>query len=237
MRHLLEVEPRSAADVAGRQTQAEFGGGTQTHRRESMHGWSVYIDRRLIDGAEAVRGRLARQVLAAKLQDITLVVPRPALQQLQKTPLWLDFEHRLETLQYHPSADWLRQNGHNVEMARGVHIPRADRFIELQKSNQQPWVILHELAHAYHDRVLGFDHESVRDAYQRAMQDKLYDAVLHHSGTRKRHYGTTNHKEFFAEMTESYFGTNDFYPFIRAELKSHDPETYHLFKQIWETGK
>ena len=26
-------------------------------------------------------------------------------------------------------------------------------------------------------------------------------------------------------MTESYVGVNDFYPFVRAELKEHDPKT------------
>ena len=48
-----------------------------------------------------------------------------------------------------------------------------------------------------------------------------------------RHYARTNHKEFFAEMTESYVGVNDFYPFVRAELKNHDPKTFALMKKIW----
>ncbi len=29
--------------------------------------------------------------------------------------------------------------------------------------------------------------------------------------------------EYFAEGTEAYFYRNDFYPFVRAELKDHDP--------------
>ena len=31
-----------------------------------------------------------------------------------------------------------------------------------------------------------------------------------------RHYALTNHKEFFAEMSEAYFGMNDFFPFNRG---------------------
>ena len=40
--------------------------------------------------------------------------------------------------------------------------------------------------------------------------------------------------EFFAEMTESYFGVNDFFPFNRAELKEAEPEIHRLLGQVWE---
>ena len=39
--------------------------------------------------------------------------------------------------------------------------------------------------------------------------------------------------EFFAEMTESYFGQNDFYPFNRAELRRDEPEVYALMRKLW----
>ncbi len=38
----------------------------------------------------------------------------------------------------------------------------------------------------------------------------------------REHYGLTNAKEFFAEMTETYFGSNDFYPFVAGELKKDE---------------
>jgi hypothetical protein len=40
--------------------------------------------------------------------------------------------------------------------------------------------------------------------------------------------------EFFAEMTEAYFGVNDFFPFNRAELKEAEPEIYRLMVEISE---
>jgi tRNA U38,U39,U40 pseudouridine synthase TruA len=94
-------------------------------------------------------------------------------------------------------------------------------------------VMLHELAHAYHDQVLGFDHPGVMKRYEAAKEAGLYDRVLHIDSQERKHYALTNHKEFFAEMTEAYFGTNDFYPFVRSELKRHDPETYRLLEEIW----
>jgi len=42
--------------------------------------------------------------------------------------------------------------------------------------------------------------------------------------------------EYFAESTEAYFGTNDFYPYVRSELKEHDPNMFNLLGTIWETG-
>ncbi len=40
--------------------------------------------------------------------------------------------------------------------------------------------------------------------------------------------------EFFAEMTESFFGVNDFYPFNHlAELKEAEPELFQLLTDIW----
>ena len=58
-------------------------------------------------------------------------------------------------------------------------------------------------------------------------------AALLFDGTRVRHYGLTDHKEFFAEMTEAYFGENDFFPFNRAELMTAEPEIFKLLQTIW----
>lgn len=94
-------------------------------------------------------------------------------------------------------------------------------------------MILHELAHAFHDQKLGFDEPRVRQAYERFKQTGHGDAALLYNGKRVKHYGLTNQKEFFAEMTESFFGVNDFYPFNRAELKETEPELFQLLTDIW----
>ena len=39
--------------------------------------------------------------------------------------------------------------------------------------------------------------------------------------------------EFFAEMTEAYFGAYDFFPFNRAELMTAEPEIFQLLQAIW----
>jgi hypothetical protein len=57
--------------------------------------------------------------------------------------------------------------------------------------------------------------------------------ALHVDGRTVRHYAMTNHKEFFAEMSEAYFGTNDFFPFVHGELKQAEPEVHALLREIW----
>jgi hypothetical protein len=48
-----------------------------------------------------------------------------------------------------------------------------------------------------------------------------------------KHYGLTDAKEYFAEGTEAYLYRNDFYPFVRAELKEHDPALHDVLLQVW----
>ena len=58
--------------------------------------------------------------------------------------------------------------------------------------------------------------------------------MLRINGREDKAYATNNPMEYFAEATEAYFGTNDFYPFVRAELERHDPELFGLLKKLWE---
>jgi tRNA U38,U39,U40 pseudouridine synthase TruA len=47
------------------------------------------------------------------------------------------------------------------------------------------------------------------------------------------HYGRTDQMEFFAEMTEAYFGVNDFAPFNRGQLATQEPEAHALMAKVW----
>jgi len=203
------------------------------HQQQKIEGWTVHVDKRLLsDQHEAVGGQALR-ILTNKLYEIALVVPDERLARLREVPIWMDLDHPLKNLQYHPNAGWLRNHGYDPAMAKAVHIPVAERLIDHQRNYTQPWAVLHELAHAYHDRELGFDHEPIQRAYEQVVESKRYESVLHVGGRKRRHYALSNHKELFAEMTEAYFGTNDFYPFVRVELQECDPEVFSLLARIW----
>ena len=200
-----------------------------------IEGFRVRIDERLLPGgAEDEMGRAALAFLAAKLADIRIVVPEDKLDQLRRVTIVLDAScGDLESMQYHPSGDWLEAHGYPRDLEKCVHLPRAADVATRRNVNEQPWVVLHELAHAYHDQVLGFDEPRILAAWEAFKADGRAQTTLLFDGSRTKHYGLTDQKEFFAEMTEAYFGSNDFQPFNRAELKTDHPAIYALLADIW----
>ena len=82
-------------------------------------------------------------------------------------------------------------------------------------------------------QVLDFQHPEIKEAWRQFKDSGRYQIVLHVSGKKRQHYALTNQMEFFAEMTESYFGMNDFFPFNRAELKQEESQVFQLLQDIW----
>lgn len=204
------------------------------HVARTIEGWTVRVDDRLLAPPHDETGRVALRFLEARLFDIRAVVPPQPLARLQRVVLVLDLSHGdLTSMQYHPSAGWLSGHGYDTSLARCVHIPVAADLPTPRSIREQPWVVLHELAHAYHDQVFGFDDPRIREAHEAFRRSGHGDQALLHDGTRTRHYGLTDPMEFFAEMTEAYFGSNDFFPFNRAELRTAEPAIYELLHSIW----
>jgi alpha-galactosidase len=209
----------------------------QSHTERNVEGWTIHIDDRLLAEPHKPLGERALRLLANRLYDITIAVPGDKVARLQKVSIWLDLSHgKLRSAQYHPSAGWLKSHGYSEALARCVHIPMAAEFASAEHQRVQPWSVLHELAHAYHDQVLGFNHAEIRAAWERFRDSGRYKSVLHISGRMRAHYALTNPMEFFAEMTEAYFGQNDFFPFNRAELVREEPAIHDLLTTIWGTG-
>ena len=206
----------------------------EAHETRLVEGWTVQVDRRLLEGADFETGAKALALLRARLADITVVVPADKVTWLRSVPIWLDLSHgALTSMQYHPSADWLMKNGYSPALAKAVHLPVAAGFLAARHQHVQPWSVLHELAHAYHDQVIGFDDARVLAVWKKYVNSGKGAFALHISGKSITHYGLTNQKEFFAEMTEAYFGRNDFAPFVYGELKQDEPETHALLREIW----
>ena len=200
-----------------------------------LEGWTIRVDDRLLEDApDAALGTRSLRFLQAKLFEIKAVVSADRLKDLQGVTIVLDLNcGKLGAMQYHPDAGWLKANGFPTDLAQCVHLPRASDVATRRTINEQPWVILHELAHAYHDQKLSFDEPRIKAAHEKFKQSGHGDATLLYNGKRVKRYGLTDQKEFFAEMTESFFGVNDFYPFNRAELQEAEPELFQLLTEIW----
>lgn len=225
--------------AAGRGAAADNSASTpdrpEAHTVRMIEGWKVRVDDRLLGSPHAELGRRSLRFLEGKLVDIVEVLPAAHVQALRAVTIVLDLDHGgLHGMQYHPSARWLEDHGYDRALAQCVHLCEAPRLVTPRNIREQPWCILHELAHAYHDQVLGFDEPRILAAYEQYRAGGHGEHTLLFDGRRVRHYALTDHKEFFAEMTEAYFGTNDFFPFNRAELLTAEPEIHALMRAIWE---
>ena len=200
----------------------------------TVEGWTVHLDPALLDGPHAAEGSEALKMLANHLQRIRILVPAEPLARLQAIGIWMERDHpRLKSMQYHPSRDWLVANRHDPRLARKVHITQAAELLSRSQMLKHPAVLLHELAHGYHDQVLSFDNPEIAAAHAAAVRSGTYDRVLAHTGDWVRHYGLGNPMEYFAEGTEAYLYRNDFYPFVAAELRTHDPALFGILEGIW----
>lgn len=228
---LLTLAGANAADsaepprVAGRQTR-------------QIEGWTLFISDELLEKEKDQTTR-ALELLTAQLEEIVRVVPAAALASLQKVPLWISPEYKgtEPRAEYHPAAAWLRKHKRDPAMEKAIEFTNV-RIFE-RETKRMPNFALHELAHAYHDRVLekGFENAEIKAAYKRAKSDGLYDRVEQRFGDGRsatvRAYAITSQEEYFAECTEAFFSTNDFYPFTRSDLARHDPAMFELLKKLW----
>lgn len=188
----------------------------------------------LAQGLEDADAGLAAQALAALDEDIEQVatfLPASALAYLKRVTIWLEHEQPFPGGVYHPSVGWLRNNGYPEAWAEGVMLGNAANYMSWVE--QQPAMVLHELAHAWHHQRLGYDHQGIQAAYEAAMESGIYDQVAYVSGGTQEAYAKTNMMEYFAELTESWFWSNDFYPFVRSELLEHDELGARVVEESW----
>lgn len=205
---------------------------TKNYTVQTIEGWTVYVNNRLLKEKKEL-GEKTLKLLAVKLYDVSRVVPKAALEKLRKAAIWVEADSaQVKCMCYHPSKEWLKGHGFNPDKATGVEIGNPTTFLEWTIA--QPAMVLHELAHAYHHQVLGYDNADIRSAYKQAVESKSYESVLYIDGRKQKAYALNNDQEYFAELTEAYFGTNDFYPFVRGEVVQHDPTMYKTLKKLWE---
>ncbi len=205
----------------------------------NISGWQVHIHRELL---KKERGATERALVLLKrmLDEIVRVVPAKAVVELKKVPLYFSptYTPGRSGAEFHPDAAWLRDHGRDPAMAGAVEFSGVADFEA--EMDRMPNFALHELAHAYHFRVLegGFDNAEIKAAFDRAKASGNYDLVERRHGTgkpttREMAYAMTDPMEYFAECSEAYFVKNDFFPFNRADLVKHDPGVAALLERLW----
>lgn len=205
---------------------------TAAYQSRELRGFSLLVNPEVLDHPD--EAALVFEELESQLKQIEAAVPKPALAELKKVRFWIEWRAKPEgAAEFHVSRDWLEKNGYNPEKELSVEINNCRHFVEWSRDGQ-PWMVMHELAHAYHHRVLKHRHAELEAAFDAAVKDQRYDSVAYfRPGDKQKAYAVTNVDEYFAELTEAYFGKNDFFPFNRDELERHDAKGYEVVKTIW----
>ncbi len=206
-------------------------------------GWKLLISSELLAKQKAETEK-AVQLLQRQLEEVQRVVPQAAVRKLQTVKLYFNptYPGSGPRAEYHPGAGWLQRNGRDPVMVKGIEFTNISVFE--RELSRMPNFALHELAHAWHDQFLdgGFGNQQLQQAFARMKDSGTYEEVERRFGNNRPSrtesaYALTNPMEYFAESTESFFSTNDFFPFDRNQLHQHDPEMERLLEQLWAVGK
>lgn len=196
----------------------------------SIQGFKVVV---FVDSVTHPELKQALNVLTEKLGELSNIIQPKQLNLLRQVPICVEYKLKTDgAMWYHKSTEWVVANGYPSDIAKCVEICNVKNFLSWQKLNQ-PYMVLHELAHAYHDQVLGSNNEDVLAAYQNALKSKKYESVDYNQGSKHRAYALHNADEYFAELTEAYLGLNDYFPFNKSQLKDFDPIGYALMQKTW----
>ena len=217
------------------------GGRTWQYEKGLIHGWTIYLQPSIARDV-TLRKRIEAQITKG-LENFLGKVPDEALEFLRTIPIWVSNEPGYPlregekgVIPFHRSPRWLRDHKLNPHMAPGVHVINPEAvFFEHKILEWGPMTFLHELAHAYQNVKLTLGYKAIPAAYRAAIREGLYLQVPSRSDrSRKvRAYAATNHEEYFAELTEAYFGHNDWFPHNREDLRDYDPRGYRLIEKLW----
>ncbi len=219
---------KAAVQMAGRDRQVR-----------DIRGWTLRIDERLI-AKDAAMVEKAVVLLDAQLAKVERLIPAKAVERLRSVPINFTqpYVSGRGTAEYHGGLAWVKQVGREIALAKAIEFTNVDRLEP--EIRRMPVLVLHELAHAYHDQVVpgGYQNPDILTAYRQAKAAGTYDAVKRWTGEKfvdkpTKAYAMTNQMEYFAETTEAYFDRNDMEPFDRAELKAKDPTVVPVLEQLW----
>jgi len=238
--HILMIAGSTSTNLIRGEEETNPRLDPQKWESKTLEGWQLNISHKFSQ-QEQTKVQEAIDLLSKQLQEVVAVVPASAVGKLREVPLWFSPEYpglgaRAE---YHPSRQWLVENGRDPVMARGVEFTNILIFEE--ETRRMPNFALHELAHAFHDQQYGFDNAEIKNLYERAKASGNYDRVQRQDATGRlswdRAYALTNPMEYFAETSEAFFSRNDFFPFNRTELKDTDPQMDKLLEKLWNLEK
>ncbi len=174
------------------------------------------------------------ELLQSNIKTMNLIAPKLSMIKSHATIWVTNFDWQPSAMVTHFSPDWLKENKMDERMAVGIEITNTKNFLKWSVKGDQPLMLFHEAAHVFHYVLLGDKKILIEEAFQTAVKDKKYEKVdYHHGKAQLKAYAINNAFEYFAELTEAYFGDNDYYPYTKNDLKNHDPKAFKILSEIY----
>jgi len=177
------------------------------------------------------------EVLKLELRMLGKILNPKALAAVKRMPIWVEWDEAtpLKSLAkgkrftaYYNSSNQATSKliGMHPLQARTITICslRSLTTIHQPGAPREQCVLLHEVAHAVHDQLIGQNNQEIVAAYKQAISRRLCDP---------KSPAGADFSEFFAEMTCAYLDRLDYLPHNRSELKSLDPETFRVVEKFW----
>lgn len=179
------------------------------YERKLLGGWPCYLEPDWNNGDKNLEKQLAQD-----LENAAKFLPDHARNYLQTNcPIWVNKSIqygpqvcpvRARGCCYHPGKEWLRENGLCEDKHLCVEINCAPSYTNDLSLWGPGGVMLHELSHAFHHRMLpgGYGNKEIKECYKSAMKEGLYDCVRVHGaqGPETKAYACSNCMEYFAEL-------------------------------------
>lgn len=224
-------------EVAKEYTIDQFGYATFQHE-----GFTFKLKASVVDTDDAKK---AIEHMKADIDHIVSFCPDAALKVMKKKPIWMEENNKANTSAawYHRNAEYPASIGDISAKGKCAEITNYNYYVSWSNQNQ-PLMVFHELCHLYHDQGLGGDTNStIKNAYNNAKSKGLYKKAKYRYNTKDPQnkwvtfndpaYCMNDAWEYFSEMSEAYWGDNDYYPFNYEQLKEHDPVAFAAMETIW----
>lgn len=207
---------------------------TYTYMVENVAGWNVHVEDTLWNNYPKWTYNTLR-LFQERLSEIANTLPENAVACLRTIDIYLTDSRPGEAPARFLSTQWSAR-GSDPAMKNSVEFNNPDL---LQRYfDNQPMIMLHELAHGYEYRFLTLDETVELARLYKSVFDgqSKYRVTVQKTGIRK-HYALENMHEYFAESSEAYWGKNDYYPYDREQLKEYDPAMYEFQERVWYVNR
>ena len=203
-----------------------------------IHGFKIYYDTLVFKEDPEIKNELSNDLF-----KITEMINPSILAVFQKYSIYVNksityghYDNPIngEGIAFHADIKYMKQNNMDTSKFYNIEIYNINDYLEWKKV--QIYILFHEFTHAFH-HYIGKSRQDIIETYQNAMNNNLYDKVKHEYSLGKfntqRAYAALNEFEYFAQLSEAYFGRCNYFPFNKNELKGHDIDGYNLCQKIW----